>query len=157
MKTEMADGLAKPSARPGDDLFTAATDLLAAGARTAVVSRWRVGGKMSVDLVEEFLRDLDPAPDGARGAASPAASPAESWQRAVTVVTAEAPDVSREPRVKQAPGEVLADATAPFFWAGYVLIDCGSGKYAEPAAPGAGAAPGAPPAAQPVAPARAAP
>ena len=146
MQTEMADGLAKPSARPGDDLFIAATDLLAAGARTAVVSRWRVGGKVSVDLVEEFLRDLDtaPAPDDAAAAA---ASPAESWQRAVAVVTAEEPDVSREPRVKQTPGEMLADATAPFFWAGYAVIDCGPGKHPEPAAPvapppaGAAAAP----------------
>jgi hypothetical protein len=67
----------------------------------------------------------------------------------VAVVTAEEPDVSREPRVKQSPGDVLADAKAPFFWAGYTLVDCGPGKHAEPAAP--------PPAAQPPAPERAAP
>jgi tetratricopeptide (TPR) repeat protein len=143
MQTEMADGLAKPSARPGDDLFIAATDLLAAGARTAVVSRWRVGGKVSVDLVEEFLRDLDAAP-AADDAATPPASPAESWQRAVAVVTAEEPDISREPRVKQSPGDVLVDAKAPFFWAGYALVDCGPGKAAEPAAPPAAAPPAAP-------------
>ncbi|MFM8378310.1 MAG: CHAT domain-containing protein [Planctomycetia bacterium] len=150
MQTEMADGLAKLSAQPGEDLFLAATDLLAAGARTAVVSRWRVGGKLSIDLVEEFLRDLDAAP-AAEGEAAPVASPAESWQRAVAVVTTEEPDVAREPRVKQSPGEVLADAKAPFLWAGYALIDCGPGKYAEPAAQPAA------PAAQPAAPPRAAP
>jgi tetratricopeptide (TPR) repeat protein len=157
MQTEMADGLAKLSARPGDDLFIAATDLLAAGARTAVVSRWRVGGKVSVDLVEEFLRDLDAAPAADGGAAS-VANPAESWQRAVAVVTAEEPDISREPRVKQSPGDVLVDAKAPFFWAGYALIDCGPGKYAEPGAAAAPpAAQPAAPAAQPAAPFQAAP
>jgi len=147
MQTEAAEGLAKVSARPGDDLFLAATDLLAAGARTAVVSRWRVGGKVSMDLVEEFLGDLDAAP-AADGEPASAANPAESWQRAVALVTGEEPDVAREPRVKQSPGDVLVDAQAPFFWAGYALIDCGPGKYPEPAAPAA---------VQPPAPAQAAP
>lgn len=133
LQTEMADGLAKLPARPGDDLFVAATDLLAAGATTAVVSRWRMGGKLSVDLAEEFLRDLAIEPDADDAPAR--AQAAASWQRAIDVVTAEEPDVAREPRVKQSPGAVLTDAKHPFFWAGYVLVDCGRGRYAEPAAP----------------------
>jgi len=144
LQTEMADGLAKLPERPGDDLFIAATDLLAAGATTAVVSRWRMGGKLGVDLVEEFLRDLAIEPD-ADDAAPARSRAAASWQRAIDVVMAEEPDVAREPRVKQSPAAALADAKHPFFWAGYTLIDCGSGRYEEPAA--------APPAAQPAAPA----
>lgn len=135
LQTAMADGLAKLPARPGDDLFMAASDLLAAGARTAVVSRWRTGGKLSIDIVEEFLRDLegqeadDEAPSRSRAAAC--------WQRAIDVVTAEEPDPSREPRVKQSPGAVLGDAKHPFLWAGYALVDCGQGRYPEPPAPAA--------------------
>ena len=45
--------------------------------------------------------------------------------------------MSREPRVKQTPQHVLPDARHPFFWAGYILVDCGLGRYSEPP-PGAG-------------------
>ena len=108
-----------------------------------------MGGKLGIDLVEEFLRDLaiEPEADDAAAARSRAAA---SWQRAIDVVMAEEPDVAREPRVKQSPAATLGDAKHPFFWAGYTLIDCGSGQYAEPAA--AAAAPAQPPPAAPAAP-----
>jgi tetratricopeptide (TPR) repeat protein len=147
LQTGMADGLAKLPAQPGDDLFIAATDLLAAGATTAVVSRWRMGGKLGIDLVEEFLRDLAIEPDADDAPARSQA--AASWQRAIDVVMAEEPDVAREPRVKQSPGAALADARHPFFWAGYLLIDCGRGRYDEPMAPAKPAAPALAPAAAP--------
>ncbi len=119
MQSAFARGLEKGSLppRPGDDLFMPAIDLLAAGAHTAVLARWRVGGRTTTDLMLEFLRDATAtAPD----APPPPAS--ASWRRAVDVVTAEAPDAAREPRLKQ--GEaVLTDARHPFFWAGYLLID----------------------------------
>jgi hypothetical protein len=124
----MAGGLSKMPPRAGDDLFIAATDLLAAGARSAVVSRWRTGGKLAVDLVEEFIRDVSAIP--ADEAAPP--SVVESWHRAVELVGAEQPDPAREPRLKQSPGAVLADARHPFFWAGYAVIDCGPGAYDDP-------------------------
>ena len=127
-QTAMAGGLAKMPPRAGDDLFIAATDLLAAGARSAVVSRWRTGGKIAVDLVDEFIRDVAAMPED--GAAAPAV--VASWHRAVELVGAEQPDPAREPRIKQSPGAVLADARHPFFWAGYAVIDCGPGTYDEP-------------------------
>ena len=133
LQSGMADGLAKLPARPGDEVFMAATDLLAAGARTAVVSRWRVGGKIAIDLVEEFLRDLGIEQEAAP--AAPRSRAAEAWQRAVDVVSAEEPDLAREPRVKQSADAVLADARHPFFWAGYLLVDCGAGQVPEAAAP----------------------
>lgn len=147
-------------ARPGDDLFVAAFDLLAAGARTAVVSRWRLGGGTCVDVMTEFLRDATAPPgDDPRPPAS------ESWRRAVDLVTAERPDPDREPRLRFDPAAVLPDARHPFLWAGPLLVDCGSGVVAEPAAPAAvvpaapaaAPAPAPAPAIQPAPPAAAAP
>lgn len=120
MQSALARGLEKGSLppRPGDDLFMPALDLLAAGGHTALLARWRVGGRTTTDLMLEFLRDATLA---AADAPPPPAS--ASWRRAVDVVTAEAPDPDREPRLKQGE-QVLSDARHPFFWAGYLLLDC---------------------------------
>jgi tetratricopeptide (TPR) repeat protein len=135
-----AGGLSRMPARPGDDLFLAATDLLAAGGRTAVISRWRMGGRSTVHLIEEFVADQH------RNAEGPAA---ESWRRAVDIVSAEEPDISREPRLTQSPEAVLTDSRHPLFWAGCLLVDCGGGSRAFPAPPGAGGRPAPPPAGAP--------
>lgn len=127
VQTPMAGGLAAPVARPGEELFLAATDLLAAGARSVLLTRWRVGGRSSADLVAEFLRDAD----------EPGVTPAESWARAIDVVTPEEPDPATEGRLRPAGQDVLADLRHPFFWAGYLLVDGGSARV-----PGAGDAPG---------------
>lgn len=116
MQSAMASGLSRLPPRPGDDLFIAATDLLAAGARTVLVSRWRMGGKSTTDLVSEFLRDLD----------DPAVEPAASWYRSVEIVTAEEPDMAREGRLRPTVDAVLGDMRHPLFWAGYMLIDGGT-------------------------------
>ena len=145
MQTPMAAGLVKPVARPGEELFVAATDLLAAGARTALLSRWRVGGKSSTDLVAELFRDLD----------APAAVPAASWARAVDLVTAEEPDPALEGRIRVVGHSLPADLRHPFFWAGYLLVDGGTAPppvpQAAPAAklPAAKAPAGGPAAADP--------
>jgi len=132
MQTPMADGLDTLPARPGDDLFIAATDLIAAGSPTALISRWRMGGKVGTDLVAEFLREVTAAgPDGAAAAAS------TCWQRAVDIVTAEQPDPEQEPRLKASPKAVLPDARHPLFWAGPMLIDCGPGTYPDGPPPAA--------------------
>ncbi len=146
LQTAMAGGLDKLPARPGDDLFIAVTTLLAAGSHTALVGRWRTGGLVSVDLMAEFLRDLDVPGDAQQPIA-------ERWRRAVDVVTAEQPDPEQEPRLRQVAKAVLPDARHPFFWAGYLLVDCGGGTYSdEPAPPGVPQPkpPLAPPAAKPV-------
>jgi tetratricopeptide (TPR) repeat protein len=127
LQTAVAGGLEKVPARPGDDVFFATTDLLAAGARTAVVSRWRMGGKTCTDLMTEFLREAT----AADGSPAPAA-----WQRAVDVVLAEEPDVAREPRIKLSGDSLLEKPVHPLLWAGYMLIDCGAGAVpAEPQPP----------------------
>jgi hypothetical protein len=154
MDTPLVGGFDKAAlpTRPGDDLFVAALDLLAAGARTAVVSRWRVGGGTCVDVMTEFLRDATaPTGDEPRPPAS------ESWRRAVDLVTAERPDPDREPRLRFDPAAALPDARHPFLWAGPLLVDCGSGQVSEPAPPAAvapqPAAPAPAPAMQPAPPA----
>ncbi len=130
VQSAMASGLTKPLSRPGEELFIAATDLLAAGARTALVSRWRMGGKSTTDLVTEFVRDTD----------DPTAIPAASWRRAVDLVSAEEPDPALEGRIRVAGQTVLTDMRHPLFWAGYMLVDGGTSVPAE-AAKVAGRAP----------------
>jgi hypothetical protein len=102
-------------------------DLLAAGSRRAVISRWRMAGQTSVDLIDEFLLDQV---DGSSGGAG-------SWQRAVDIVSAEAPDLAAEPRIRADPDAVPADSRHPLFWAGYILLEPGTAADgAGPAADG---------------------
>ena len=102
---------------------------LAAGARTAVISRWRTGGYTTAELMREFVRDCVGPGEAGDG-------PAESWRRAVDLVSPEPLRMPYEPRLKLAGNNVLEDARHPFFWAGYMLIDTGT----EPEA-GAGGIP----------------
>jgi tetratricopeptide (TPR) repeat protein len=118
---------ATATGRGGDELFEVAMDLLAAGSRRAVISRWRMAGQTSVDLIDEFLLDQV---DGSSGGAG-------SWQRAVDIVSAEAPDLAAEPRIRADPDAVPADSRHPLFWAGYILLEPGTAADgAGPAADG---------------------
>ena len=106
----------------GDDLFLPICGLMASGARTVLITRWRTGGRTSLDLIREFVQEL------------PHTSAADAWQRSVflTMDTPVNPDA--EPRVGR--GRVAAPPMAkhPFFWAGYLLIDAGvSSPDGEPA------------------------
>jgi hypothetical protein len=97
---------------PGSELFQTLCGLMADGARTILVTRWRTGGRTNFDLVREFAKELPQAP------------PAEAWQRAC-LLAREAPiDPAREPRLKRS-DETGDPPTAdhPFFWAGYLLVD----------------------------------
>ena len=145
VQSAMAGGLLKPPARPGEDLFLPAVDLIAAGSRTVLISRWRSGGAVGTSLIQEFLRATT-GPDAAPAAAA--------WQRAVDVVTPERPDLEREPRLKRTADADLVDARHPLLWAGHLVIDCGQGVYAAAAAP---AVPPLPPLAAPAQPAPAPP
>jgi len=135
LETAMADGLAKPPPRPGEELFFATTDLVAAGAETVVLSRWRMGGKACTDLMTEFLRGT---------LADPVRPAADAWQRAVDVVIAEPPDATREPRIRAADEAPLDAPLHPIFWSGYMLVDCGASTPPPAAAPADAAPPGGP-------------
>ncbi len=79
-----------------------------------------LGGRIGIDLGIEFIKDRQRERLGDN--LLPAAV---SWQRAVDLVTAEQPDFNQEPRIKITSSAIPQDATHPFFWAGYALIDCG--------------------------------
>ena len=55
---------------PGNDVFLAVCGLMANGARTVLLSRWRTGGQTSFDLVREFAQEfparLRPTPGSGR-------------------------------------------------------------------------------------------
>jgi tetratricopeptide (TPR) repeat protein len=154
LQTAMGNGLQAVPTRPGHDVFLTATDFLAAGASTVLMTRWRNGGGVTNELVREFMQEASN-----RGGIPPAAA----WQRAVELVTPERPDIANEPRIKPSVEDVFPDSRHPFFWAGFMLVDCGSGVYEEAAPPGVPpppplapaapapviAAPGAPPAPPP--------
>lgn len=101
-----------PAARPGDEMFHSLCGLMARGARTILLSRWRTGGRTNFELVREFVQELPHAPAH------------EAWLRA-RLLAREAPlDLAREPRIKRSPQATEPPpADHPFFWAGYLLVD----------------------------------
>jgi CHAT domain len=118
---------ARQAARPGQEIFQPLCSMMADGARTILLTRWRTGGRTNIDLVREFLRELphSPAP--------------QAWQRACLLARESPLDSSREPRLARL-GEAAAElptADHPFFWAGYLLVDTAPraeiAKKAEPA------------------------
>lgn len=98
--------------RPGDELFQSLCGMLASGARTVLLTRWRTGGRTNFELVREFTRELPNAPAN------------EAWQRACLLARETPLEPAREPRLKRSDdtGE-LPTADHPFFWAGYLLVD----------------------------------
>jgi hypothetical protein len=97
----------------GDDLFLSAMLLKACGANTILISRWRTGGRVSYDLVEQFLLQL---------AEKPAA---ESWRQAVMEVGSNPINLEEEPRVRKSPNVEPPIANHPFFWGAFMLLDRG--------------------------------
>jgi hypothetical protein len=98
--------------RPGSEVFQTLCGMMASGARTILLSRWRTGGRTNLELVREFVQELPHLP------------PTEAWQRACLLARETPLDPKNEPRLKglEASGE-LPTAEHPFFWAGYVLVD----------------------------------
>jgi tetratricopeptide (TPR) repeat protein len=103
----------------GDDAFLAVCGLMAGGARTVLLSRWRDGGRTSHDLIREFVREL------------PYRSASAAWQRSIQLAVVSDVDFGREPRVKPPPTETNLKAEHPFFWSGYLLVDTGVEPKAE--------------------------
>jgi hypothetical protein len=100
--------------RPGSEIFQSLCAMMAGGARTILLSRWRSGGRTNLDLVREFTQELSQS------------TAVEAWSRA-RLLAREAPlDAKNEPRLRglEQEGE-LPTANHPFFWAGYLLVDTG--------------------------------
>jgi hypothetical protein len=112
---------------PGNEVFQSACALMARGARTVLLTRWRTGGQTNLELVREFVQEAPHMPA------------AQAWQRCVLLAGESPLDTGREPRMKSLdePAE-LPMAGHPFFWAGYLLVDSGldpSQESKEPAEP----------------------
>src|SRR6185312_1762065 len=71
------------------ELFLSLCGLMSTGARTVLISRWRMGGQTSFDLVREFAQEL------------PHESPAAAWQRSVLMAHSASVEVENEPRLKK--------------------------------------------------------
>jgi hypothetical protein len=108
---------------PGNEVFLSLCGLMANGARTVLVSRWRTGGQSSFDLVREFVQEL------------PRTSAADAWQRAILLAAGSRLSLEGEPRIKRTPADDPPKANHPFFWAGYLLVDCGAAVEPKPAEP----------------------
>ncbi len=94
----------------GDEMLISTCALLGSGCRTVLLSRWRTGGQMSMDLMHEFLVGLAEN------------RPAAAWQRSVLLARSAELDPTAEPRLKQVKAGEVPTANHPFFWAGYQLI-----------------------------------
>ena len=101
----------KIKGRAGDDLFLTLCGLMSTGCRTALVSRWRVGGQISHQLVEEFLLEL------------PDTTAQDAWQRSVQIAQETTVDFELEPRVRAGRDPENLSAAHPFFWSGYLVVD----------------------------------
>ncbi|MCE5268577.1 MAG: CHAT domain-containing protein [Planctomycetaceae bacterium] len=104
---------------PGNEMFLSACGLMGSGTRTLLLSRWRTGGQSSLDLVREFVQELSDT------------SPADAWQRAVLLGMDARINLEAEPRIKRGTTEESPKAGHPFFWAGYMLVDCTPPPKAE--------------------------
>jgi CHAT domain-containing protein/tetratricopeptide (TPR) repeat protein len=106
-------------AAPGSEVFLSVCGLMAGGARTILIARWRSGGQSSVDLVREFAQEL------------PQTSPSEAYKQAVLAVASKALVFQAEPRVKAAANAEPLRGNHPFFWAGMMLVDSGEPARVE--------------------------
>lgn len=111
--TAAENGLKRGNAT-GEEVFTAACALMASGCRTVMLSRWRVGGQSTFDLMREFLQEL------------PQESADVAWRRSVQLVSERQLDLNLEGRLKAPSATDGMKSDHPFFWSGYMLIDTGA-------------------------------
>ncbi|HEX3871500.1 MAG TPA: CHAT domain-containing protein, partial [Pirellulales bacterium] len=98
----------------GNDLFMAITGLMATGARTVLISRWRPGGQSSYELIREFAQEL------------PHASAADAWRRSVFLSWEREINPTLEPRLIPTGLNVPPKGDHPFFWSAFLLADTGA-------------------------------
>ncbi len=99
----------------GDDIFLTLCGLMSNGARSIMLSRWRVGGESTRELTREFVQEL------------PHMRATDAWQRSLKLWQKRGVDPVSEPRVKFAEGKEIP-ADHPFFWAGYMIVDSEMGE-----------------------------
>ena len=103
----------------GEEVFLAVCGMMSSGSRTMLLSRWRVGGQSTINLLREFIQEL------------PHESADQAWRRSVAINREALLDPMTEGRVKTSPNVDGMKTDHPFFWAGYMLVDTGSKPLEE--------------------------
>lgn len=116
--TAAENGLKRGNAT-GEEVFISTCGLMATGFRTVLLSRWRVGGQSTYDLMREFLQEL------------PNETAAVAWRRSVQLATDRMLDLSLESRLKAPAATEGMKGDHPFFWSGYMLLDTGAAARKE--------------------------
>lgn len=98
----------------GQEIALAVLAMQASGADTILLSRWRTGGRSAFDLAEAFVKNYEKEPS------------ANAWKDAVAELVERDVVVDEEPRLKKLGlSEAIPKYDAPFWWAGYILVDSG--------------------------------
>lgn len=108
---------AAPPAVVGQEMFLTSMAFLANGVDTVVLPRWRLEGPSPWVISTYFLEQLPKN-----------TTSAEAWRRTVLKFASEEIRLETEPRVAASDEITRAKGTHPFFWAGFMLIDSGSGS-----------------------------
>lgn len=106
----------------GSEIFLATCSMMAAGARTVLITRWAVGGENDYNLTRNFVAEL---PNG------PAVL---AWKKARELTGLNDVNPDTEPRIRALTGDVPLKTSHPFFWSGYLLIDTGAKPAQDPPA-----------------------
>ncbi|MBQ6108849.1 MAG: CHAT domain-containing protein, partial [Thermoguttaceae bacterium] len=101
---------------PGQELFLTSMAFLANGAETVVLPRWRLEGDSPWKLAAHFNAQLTVAENSA-----------DAWRRAVLKFSAGDVSIDSEPRIGKSDEVDAIPASHPLFWAGFMLVDSGSG------------------------------
>ena len=108
---------------PGREMFHATCGMMASGAQTVLLTRWRTGGQTHRELLSEFVREVPHMPAG------------EAWRRSVMLARSQPLDAESEPRIRRPDTRIdMPNPDHPFLWGGYLLIDTGRPLGNQPAA-----------------------
>jgi hypothetical protein len=95
----------------GNELFVPACTFMAAGVRSAWVSRWKVGGRSAHTALGRVLEELEYE------------SPTSAWQRAAIALWAEKLPTGEETLLPAAKGlPATVSGSHPLLWSGYMMI-----------------------------------
>ncbi|MBE6427954.1 MAG: CHAT domain-containing protein [Planctomycetaceae bacterium] len=102
---------------PGQEMFLTSMAFLANGADTVILPRWNLSGSTPWRLMTHFVDQL---PENKNSA--------YAWRKAILKLASSEISVNAEPRLAKSDDVEQISCSHPFFWAGYLLIDSGSGS-----------------------------
>lgn len=103
----------------GQDIFLTSCGVLASGTRSLLLSRWRTGGRHSLELTRRYSKNLSDM------------SPVQALEAGVRETKEMELDLENEPRIKSKKLKSPLKAEHPFFWAGNIIIEVPTDKSVE--------------------------